>query len=440
MPGKRFAKTIVITCLVALIVGSSACVNNRAQPTDNTKHLIRYLTTEQETPELEALAEESIERFEEDNPNIDVRREAISTEDQRAIIRTRLGSVRSPDLFNYDTGPGFAGVLAEAGLLYPLDRAYRKYEWPVYEWAKQRVSYDGVLSGVPANLQELGVYYNKDVFDNFGLKEPQTLHQLEHVAEVVRSNGMVPFAFGNGEKWPAGHLFSMAVSNLLGPNGLDRALFRVGRWDETEIIKAIDLMFREFAGKGYYPADVNAIPYADANTLFYTGKAAMDPTGTWLLSELDEQDLAFGVGFFPFPSIGGSGITPPAGLGDGMFVARNTDEPAATLKLLHYLVFSEQRVREGLERFNEIPAFSVDTSGLVLSPLFESVLDDLKAADGPSSFGYNIDVLAPQAFNTAMSDGFSDVLSGTKSPQRQAEALQAAYQEARRQGETLSNP
>ena len=112
----------------------------------------------------------------------------------------------------------------------------------------------------------------------------------------------------------------------------------------------------------------------------------------------------------------------------------------ATLKLLDYLVFSEQRVRDGLERFNEIPAFSVDTSGFVLSPLFKSVLDDLKAADGPSSFGYNIDVVAPQAFNTAMSNGFSDVLSSNKSPRRQSEALQAAYQEARVEGQTLSKP
>jgi raffinose/stachyose/melibiose transport system substrate-binding protein len=440
MPEMLFIKVLMTSCIAALVVSSTACVDDGVVATDNAKHLVRFLTIEQETPELEALAEESIERFEKDNPNIDVRREAISTEDQRAIIRTRLGSSRSPDLFTFDTGPGFAGVLAQAGLLYPLDRAYRKYEWPVFDWARQRVTFDGVLSGVPEKLEELGVYYNKDVFDDLGFKEPQTLYQLEHIAGVVNGNGMIPFAFGNGEKWPAGHLFSMAVNNLLGPKGLDRALARAGRWNDTGVVKAIDLMFRRFAGKGYYPANVNAIPYADANTLFYAGRAAMNPTGTWLLAELDEQDLAFGVGFFPFPSIDGSGITPPAGLGDGLFVARNTDEPKATLKFLDYLVFSERRVRDGLERFNEIPAFSVDTSSLVLSPLFKSVLNDLDVADGPSSFGYNIDVVAPQRFNAAMSDGFSDVLSGKTSPEQQARALQAAFQEAREEGEILSKP
>jgi raffinose/stachyose/melibiose transport system substrate-binding protein len=440
MPEILFIKVRVMMCLATLVVISAACVDNGAEPVDSAKHLVRYLTIEQETPELEALAEESIERFEEENPNIDVRREAINNEDQRAIIRTRLGSRRSPDLFSFDTGPGFAGVLAEAGLLYPLEDAYKKYEWPVFDWAKQRVSFDDVLSGVPANVEELGVYYNKDVFDSLGLNEPQTLRELDHIAEVVRDSGMIPFAFGNGEEWPAGHLFSMAVSNSLGPKGLDRALFRGGRWNDTAVIRAIDLMFRRFADKRYYPENVNAIPYADANTLFYAGRAAMNPTGTWLLSELDGQNLAFGVGFFPFPSIGGSGITPPAGLGDGLFVARNTDEPEATLKLLDFLVFSKQRVRDGLERFNQIPAFTVDTSGLALSPLFKSVLNDLRSAVGPTSFWYNIDVVAPQRFNDVMSEGFRDVLSGSTTPEQQANALQEAYREARREGETLSKP
>ena len=427
-----------VASLVALALSSSACVSEGAQRTDRPRHLVRYLTVIQETPELEALAEETIERFEKDHPNIDVRREAVTTDDQRAILRTRLGSSRSPDLFTFDTGPGFAGVLAEAGLLYSLDRAYETYRWPVFGWAKRRVSYQGVVSGVPANVEELGVYYNKEVFDSLGLEEPQTLQELEHIAEVIKANGMIPFAFGNAEKWPAGHLFSMAVGNLLGPKGLDRALFDGRGWDDTEVIRAIDLMFRRFPDRGFYPAGVNDIPYHDANTLFYSGRAAMDPTGTWLLSEVIEQDLAFGVGFFPFPSIDGSGITPPAGLGEGFFVANNTDEPKATLKLLDYLVFSERGAREELERFNEIPAFSVDTADLVLSPLFKSVLNDLESAGGTSSFGYNIDVLAPHRFNATMSDGFAGVLSGDMSPEQQAKALQNAYREAVAKGETLS--
>ena len=51
-------------------------------------------------------------------------RDVQSTDDMRAIIQTALNSDTCPDVVYYDTGPGFAGVLADAGLLRPLDDLY----------------------------------------------------------------------------------------------------------------------------------------------------------------------------------------------------------------------------------------------------------------------------------------------------------------------------
>ncbi len=404
------------------------------------KAIVRYFTGIEETPALEEQSRQVIEEFEAENPDIDVERESISPEDQRTVIQTRLRSDQPPDVFGFDTGPGFAGVLAQADLLYPLEDAYEKYDWPVYDWAKQRVTYDGVLSGVPGSVEEIGVYYNKDVFSELGLEEPQTIEELEQAAQAVKDEGMIPFAFGDQEKWPAGHLFSIATSNLLGPEGLDKALYGSGKWNSPEVVKGIDIMFSDFVEKGYYPEDVTAITYEDANALFYGGEAAMVPTGTWLVPEIDETVRDFEVGFFPFPSIDGSEVAPPSGVGGGLFVAANSENPEEALKLVDFLQFNEERVRDDLERFNTIPPYQIDTSGLELSPLFQSVLQDLEKAENPDEFGYNIDVLAPQNFNTVMFDGFQEVLNGDRTPQEQADALQQAYQEAKAAGETLEKP
>jgi raffinose/stachyose/melibiose transport system substrate-binding protein len=436
----QLSRSVVVASLALVTLTASACigssVNDEASGDSGGKALIHYFTGIEETPELEAEAKTIVEDFEAKNPDIDVERESISPEDQRTVIQTRLraGEV---DVFGFDTGPGFAGVLAQADLLYPLDDAYEKYDWPVYDWAKKRVTYDGVLSGVPGSVEEVGVYYNKDVFDRLGLQEPRTLDQLEQIAEAVKAEGMIPFAFGDQEKWPAGHLFSMAVSNRLGKNGLDENLYGNGKWNSPEVVDAIDLMFNQFVDRGYYPDSVNAITYEDANGLFYGGKAAMDPTGTWLVPEIDDTDLDFEVGFFPFPAIDDTGISPPSGVGGGLFVAGNTDEPEAAIKLVDYLQFNKERVREDLERANTIPPFPPDTSGLDLTPLFQSVLKDLEGADKPTAFGYNLDVLTPQNFNTQMFDGFQEVIGGQRTPQEQADALQEAYREAKAKGETL---
>jgi raffinose/stachyose/melibiose transport system substrate-binding protein len=426
-----------VALLVAAACGSGTEGEGGGGDGEDGETVVNFFVGTEETPRLEQEAVKTIEQFMAENPDITVERESITPEDQRTVIQTRLRSPNPPDLFGYDTGPGFAGVLAQAGLLYDLGDAYKEYNWPVYDWAKQRVTYDGVLSGVPGSVEEIGVYYNATMFEEMGFEEPQTLEELHEIADALKADGIIPFAVGDQEKWPAGHLFSIGISNLLGKEGLDEILYGDGRWDSPEGIRAIEVMFTEMVENGYYPEDVNAITYEDANSLFYAGQAAMIPTGTWLVVEIDETVQNFDVEFFPFPSIDGSGISPPGGVGGGLFMAAETDAPEATLRLLDYLQFNEENVKRDLELFNTIPPFNIDTSGLDVTPLFQSVLDDLSESEG---FGYNLDVLTPQRFNTVMFDGFQEVLNGDRTPEEQAEALQAAWEEAKEKGETLDAP
>jgi raffinose/stachyose/melibiose transport system substrate-binding protein len=411
----------------AVLLGVAGCGRNRK--------VLSFLDATTETTALERTVEDIIERFEEKNPNIDVRREAMPTEDIRAVIETRLQSGEPPDVFSYDTGPGFGGVLADAGLLRPLGEAYKQNGWDIYDWAKRQVTYHGTLYGVPDRLQEIIVYYNRGLFESLGVEEPKTVDELRGIAGELGGRGTIPLSFGNREQWPAGHVFSIAASNVLGREGLDDILYGDGRWDTPEVEKAIDLVFRDFVESGYYPQSPNAITYDHANTLFYSGEAAMLPTGTWLVSEIVQAVQDFDVGFFPFPSVDGSGIAPPVGVGAGLFVAANAKNPDGAIKFLNYLQ-QEDATRFAVEKFNTIPAHPVDMKGLDVPELFKQVLDDLSESPQAESFGYNIDVLAPQNFNEVMFSGFQEVISGTRSPAEQAGALQEAWTEAKKAGKT----
>src|SRR5215210_7632567 len=125
--------------------------------------VIRYLTETPETTTLERAAIEiQVNRFQEQNPKYTLERESIAPDDLLTVIKTRLQSGKPPDVFNYGTGPGFAGVLEDAGLLRPLEKSYKENGWEIYDWAKQQVTYNGTVYGVPDLLQEIIVYYNKD--------------------------------------------------------------------------------------------------------------------------------------------------------------------------------------------------------------------------------------------------------------------------------------
>jgi raffinose/stachyose/melibiose transport system substrate-binding protein len=404
-----------------------------------SKKVVKFLTGAEETNIQERAAIEiQVDRFQEQNPKYTLERETIlageaPVSNTNREMLTRLKSEDPPDIFTYDTGPGFGGVLADAGLLYPLEKAYKKHDWNIYDWAKQRATYDGTVYGVPDQVEEIVVYYNKDLVS----EEPQTVEELREIADELKGRGKIPFAFGDQEQWPAGHMFSIGTSNVLGREGLDNILYGDGRWDTPEVVTAIDLIFRDFVESRYYPEGVNTITYDDANALFYSGEAAMNPTGTWLVPEIVQTVQDFEVGFFPFPSIDGSSVSPPAGVGGGWFVAKNAKNTEGAITFIDYLQ-QDDTARLIIEKLNTIPAHSVNTEGIDIPELFKQVLDDLSESPRAEAFGYNIDVLAPQNFNDVMFSGFQKVLNGSRSSEEQAAALQDAWAKAKSAGKVPS--
>jgi raffinose/stachyose/melibiose transport system substrate-binding protein len=408
------------------LLGAAGCGGSLG----GNKDVVRFLTgTEETTTQERAVTEIQVHRFEEQHPKYALEREAIDPDEMSNVIPSRLRSDESPDVFSYDTGPGFGGVLADAGLLYPLEKAYQQRSWGIYEWAKQRATYNGTVYGVPDQVEEIVLYYNKNLVPEV----PKTVVELRQIADELKGRAIIPFAFGNRERWPAGHMFSIGISNLLGREGLDDILYSDGRWNTPEVEEAIDLFFRDFVESGYYPEGPSALTYDGANSLFYSGEAAMLPTGTWLVPEIVQTVQDFEVGFFPFPSIDGSTISPPAGLGAGLFVAKGASNLQGAIEFIDYLL-QESTARLIMEKLNVIPAQPVSLKGLDVPELFKNVLEDLSASPEAQSFGYNIDVLAPQNFNEVMFSGFQEVINGTRSPAEQAAALQDAWAKAKKQG------
>ena len=136
----------------ATLLGAAGCNGSH-------RKLVRFLTGTRETAALErAVTELHVDRFEEQHPNIELQRETLQPDAVRREIQSRLRSKEPPDVFAYDTGPGFGGVLADAGLLRPLQNAYKQNGWDIYEWAKQQATYDGTVYGVPDQVEEIIVF------------------------------------------------------------------------------------------------------------------------------------------------------------------------------------------------------------------------------------------------------------------------------------------
>ena len=363
-------------------------------------------------------------QYEAEHPGITIERESVTGDELKTIITTRLQS-GDVDLVNWGTGPGFAGLLNEAGLLAPLDDAYAAYCWPIYPWARARATENGVTYGVPDQIEALGLFYNTDLLAQLGFDHPPaTLDEFRTMAEAAKAQGLIPIAFGNKEQWEGASMFSIGTSTVLGGTGTDKLINGSESWDNQQVTDIIQLFFQDFVQNGYYPKSPNGIAYDDANALFFSGQSPFLVTGTWISPDVTGNS-DFTAGFVPFPSINGSATPLATGLGDGWFLASKSAHPQETLDFLDWILKPE-RAKTMLEVFETIPAFPVDTSSVNVSPLYRSIVDQVTAA-GTTDSGYNLDVLTPDTFNQQMYTGFQEVIDGSRTSADQAAALEAAF-------------
>ena len=379
-------------------------------------------------PKVIPIVEGIIAKYEAENPNVKIVRESYGFKEMKTLIKTALGSGTGPDIMQYGSGAGFMGPLLEANLLLPLDKYVSKYGWrdSIYPWTWDSNTFDGQVFGIGHELEMIGVYYNKDIFKKLGLKVPRTYDEFLAVAQKTKDAGYIPLAFANGPGWPAYHLFSSYANILAGKERIEAMLADKIPWTHHSIVQAIQMAFVDLNEAGYFIPSSNAVDYGEGNALFYTGQAAMHHTGMWLYgSILDNSD--FEVGFFAFPPIFNMPSLPPGGLGSSLMLSSATKHPDEAAAFLD-VYFSREVAKIWIEDALIIPPLNIDTSRFKLEKLFQGFAQTIReASTGSGGLGYNIDVLTPPEYNTAMKEGFQAVMNGQRTPTEQAKALQVGW-------------
>src|SRR4028119_378062 len=131
-------------------------------------------------------------------------------------------------------------------------------------------------------METIGLFYNKDVFTKLGIQEPKSLDDLRAAAEKVRASGMVALAVGDKEGWEGGHLLSMALSSDIGSEGVEPMFSGEKSWNSPEVVSAFRL-WKDFNDKGLLSKSPTSVDYDTSTSQYFSGKAAMIPTGSWLV-------------------------------------------------------------------------------------------------------------------------------------------------------------
>jgi multiple sugar transport system substrate-binding protein len=164
-------------------------------------------------PTEEAAIQEIINQFNESQTEIKAVWEPIP--DFTKQIRTMLSAGTGPDVFFVDVAwlPEFAGK----NTLLPLDLYVRKENYDLDVFYKPLVDafrYNGRLYGLPKDFSTLGLFYNKEIFDQYGVEYPQGLMSFDKLLEICQEfrakgyetplvleadlNRVIPFVLSNG--------------------------------------------------------------------------------------------------------------------------------------------------------------------------------------------------------------------------------------------------
>lgn len=231
-----------------------------------------------------------------------------------------LNSDEAPDVMEYNKGNATAGLLASQGLLTNLNDYVSKYKWDkkVSGTLADTGKYDdkGVMGsgdwyGITNYGEDVVMYYNKDMFDKYGIEIPKTLDELKSAMQKFVDNGVTPLSEGAAE-YPLQHLWWQLVLSKANDKFVKAYEMYDGDVDwQGEATTYATQTIKDWVDKGYISKDCTGIKAEDAGQSFMNGTYPMFFSGTWWFGRFQSDMKNANWTFSTFPNtdkvVGSSG-------------------------------------------------------------------------------------------------------------------------------------
>jgi len=286
----------------------------------------------------------AIERFKAANPGYVVK--VVSYGDM-SNYKTKFATMLAAGAKDVDVfqtwGGGQLATYARRGQVLDLTPAMKKDNWQARfsDASLNFVSADDKVWGVPVELANVLVYYNKSMFEKYGLKVPTTFDELLSVCQVLKGKGIIPMALAlNKAEWVGDLYYQYLVTRVGGLDPFRKAIAREegGSFKDPTFVEAGKLL-QTMVDAGCFQEGFMGAEYASMRQLFAQEKAGMILMGSWLPGQLatEAPDFLPKMDYFRFPVVkGGKGkITEVVGGTNAAFaITKACKYPEAALALV----------------------------------------------------------------------------------------------------------
>jgi len=260
------------------------------------------------------------------------------------------------------------------------------------------------------------LWYNKQILADAGVQPPTSWEELLAVCDTLNAAGVTPIASGNKDLWAAGNWLSHMASRVVGEDAYVSTLGGTGKFATPEWEKAFGYI-TELADHKCVNESANSIDDNEGAQLFFQGKAAMHPIGSWLVSwAIDEApDLDFDYVNLPAMPDGAGNQDSVIGVQTGFVInakSAKVDKAAEFMAMLN----SDENVQKLIEA-EVTPLTKSASAGQDIdsrSANLTALLNDAPAIVLPPDTGYDLEMA------DALYAAEAAVLGGQQTP---AEAL-----------------
>lgn len=219
---------------------------------------------------------------------------------------------------------------------------------------------DDKVYGVPTVVNTQGIIYNKKIFDELNLEEPENYAEFLEICQKIKDSGVDPLVVGASDLWHMGFwvngFFRNDVVNT-NPDFLKQRTEGKVSWTDAEPTKMMEDT-KELFDKGYVQDGFMSTADSQTAAILTSGTAAMLFSGPWMFSQLEEADADYEYGFFFLPNEDGE-LNVFSDNGSAWSISEEcaADEKKyeAAQKFLEFF-YSKDVYTEAVQTMNAIPA------------------------------------------------------------------------------------
>jgi raffinose/stachyose/melibiose transport system substrate-binding protein len=296
--------------------------------------------------------------YEEANPGVTVEFVPFVNTDYNQILATGLTGDGGPDVAQLRA---YGGVQAniEAGQLLPLDGEVDLSNFTDNALKAATGLSDGRVYGVPFAYQAFTAFYNKGIFDELGLSEPETWDEFVNVLDTLKANDVIPISTPGADNWMMAILTDAIGAPRYGGQEFEAEILSGATdFNDPDYVAAIELM-QWINDQGYIPEDVIGVSYDDSRTLFLAELAGIFIGGSFEIGYWRENGPDLDIGVFQVPAPPDS-LAPASVVGwmDGSYgVNANSDNIDEAKALVEWMGTQEfgQLFTENIRQLSPIP-------------------------------------------------------------------------------------